>query len=304
MGFFGGEMINTKRLGHATFSTPDLEQQIAYWTEVIGLSIVDRGEDYCFLATQLGEEAIALERGAEKGFLRRLAFQVKPGSDLGELAAKLRDEGIQAEKRTDISPGVRDAIAFTDPKGTLVEVYADYQFAPDTGHEAGISPIKFGHVAYRVNDPQKLTKFYCEVMGFRVSDWIGDHFSFLRCGVDHHTLNFVRYETEALHHIAFELQDWGAMHEACNYLTKKKVQLVWGPLRHVVGHNIAAYHRTSEDIRVELFTELDLMMDEELGYWEPRPWHEERPLRPKTWPTSTLRSQWGFGSFGTFPGYP
>jgi len=46
------------------------------------------------------------------------------------------------------------------------------------------------------------------------------------------------------------------------------------------------------------------MKDEELGYWEPRPWHEERPLRPKTWPKDTLRSAWGFGSFGTFPGYP
>jgi hypothetical protein len=49
---------------------------------------------------------------------------------------------------------------------------------------------------------------------------------------------------------------------------------------------------------------MDLMKDEDLGYWEPRPWHEERPLRPKTWPKDTWRSQWGFGSFGTFPGYP
>ena len=30
-------MIQVKRLGHATFTTPDLEEQIAYWTEVIGL---------------------------------------------------------------------------------------------------------------------------------------------------------------------------------------------------------------------------------------------------------------------------
>jgi catechol 2,3-dioxygenase-like lactoylglutathione lyase family enzyme len=297
-------MIQVKRLGHATLSTPDLEQQIDYWTQVMGLTIVDRGDNHCFLGTQLGEEAILLERGLDRGFLRRLAFQVKPGSDLGELVSRLNAEGIKAELRADISPGVRKAIAFTDPKGTLVEIYADYTFAKDNGSEVGISPIKFGHVAYRVNDVQKLTKFYCDLLGFRVSDWIGDYFSFLRCGVDHHTLNFVRYESEALHHIAFELQDWSAIHNACDHLTKKRIPLVWGPLRHVVGHNIAAYHRNSDDIRVELFTELDLMMDEELGYWEPRPWHEERPLRPKVWPKETLRSQWGFGSVGTFPGYP
>ncbi|MDB5652234.1 MAG: bleomycin resistance protein [Hyphomicrobiales bacterium] len=297
-------MIQVKRLGHATFTTPDLEQQIDYWTQVIGLTVVDQGKDRACLATRLGQECVFLERGSEKGHMPQIAFQVAPGSDLGEIAAKLRSHGVHSEFRKDISPGVRDAIAFRDPKGTLVEVYSEYEFAADDEGDGGVDPIKFGHVAYRVKDPQKLTAFYCDILGFRVSDWIGDHFSFLRCGVDHHTLNFVRYEDEALHHIAFELRDRGEIHNACDLLTKKKIQLVWGPQRHVVGHNIAAYHRNSDDIRVELFAELDQMKDETMGHWEPRPWHEERPLRPKNWPKDTLRSQWGFGSFGTFPGYP
>ena len=297
-------MIQVKRLGHATFTTPDLEKQLDYWVNVIGLSVVDRGPDHAHLATRLGQECISLERAAEAGQLRRLAFQVKPGSDLGEIAHKLQGHGVKSEMRKGITPGVEQAIAFTDPKGTLIEVFSEYTFSPDDGAENGIQPVKFGHVAYRVNDVQKLTSFYCDVLGFRVSDWMGDHFSFLRCGVDHHTINFVRFPEEKLHHIAFELRDWGAIHDACDFLTRKKVQLVWGPLRHVVGHNIAAYHRNPDEIRVELFAEMDLMKDEELGYWEPRPWHEERPLRPKTWPKDTLRSQWGFGSFGTFPGYP
>lgn len=297
-------MITVKRLGHATLSTPDLERQIEYWTQIIGLSVTERTQDHCFLATNLGEEAIALERAPDKGFLRRLAFQVKPESDLTELAARLETEGVRSEWRSDISPGVRQALAFKDPKGTLIEIYADYKFAAVGDDETPISPIKFGHVAYRVDDVHRVTRFYCDILGFRESDWIGDYFSFLRCGVDHHTVNFVNYDDTALHHIAFELNDWGDIHDACDYLARKKIQLVWGPLRHVVGHNIAAYHRNPDDIRVELFAEMDFMIDEDLGYWEPRPWHEERPLRPKKWPKETLRSQWGFGSFGTFPGYP
>ena len=297
-------MIQVKRLGHATFTTPDLEEQIAYWTEVIGLALITRDANSAILGTRLGQESVALVRAPEKGELRSLAFQVKPGTDLGELAHRLQKEGIASEHRSGISPGVKDAIVFRDPKGTQIEVYAEYEFQPDDGKEQGIGPLKFGHVAYRVNDVQKITDFYCNMLGFKVSDWMGDHFSFLRCGADHHTINFTRYETERLHHIAFELRDWGEIHNACDYLTKKKVQLVWGPLRHVVGHNIAAYHRNPDEIRVELYAEMDLMKDEELGYWEPRPWHEERPLRPKVWPKDTLRSQWGFGSFGTFPGYP
>ncbi len=77
-----------------------------------------------------------------------------------------------------------------------------------------------------------------------------------------------------------------------------------GSLRHIVGHNFAAYHRNADDVRVEVFCERDVMKEEALGYWEPRIWHEETPLRPKKWPKETLRSTWGFGSFGTFPGYP
>jgi catechol 2,3-dioxygenase-like lactoylglutathione lyase family enzyme len=164
-------------------------------------------------------------------------------------------------------------------------------------------PQKFGHIAYRVNDPQKLVDFYCSVLGFRVSDWMGDHFAFLRCGPDHHTVNFARFEVEALHHIAFEVKDVAALHTSCDILQDHKIDLVWGPIRHLVGHNVAAYHRNPDDIRVEMYCEMDMMLCEELGYFEPRPWHQDRPQRPKVWPADTLRSNWGFGSHGKFPGY-
>lgn len=297
-------MIQVKRLAHATITVEDLERSLDYYTRVVGLSLVTRDTKSAVLATKMGQEAVVLEKGPAAGELPRLSFQIKPGSDLGELAAKLQKEGVKSERRMGITPGVKEALCFNDNKGTLLEIYADYEFAPDDKTAVGIMPVKFGHVAYRVESVVDTVKFYNEFLGFRTSDFRGDFFAFLRCGVDHHTINFTRYETERLHHIAFELRDWGDIHQACDYLTKKKVQLVWGPLRHVVGHNIAAYHRNPDEIRVELFAEMDLMKDEELGYWEPRPWHEERPLRPKVWPKDTLRSQWGFGSFGTFPGYP
>lgn len=296
-------MIQVRRLGHATFSTPDIERQVDYWSNVMGLVVTDRTKDRVMLATKYGHEAIGLVRG-EPGQLKRLSFQVAPGSDLGELVKNLSDHGVKCERAGDISPAVRQAVTFTDDKGTLIEIYADCDLAKDDGRDPVIAPMKFGHIAYRVNDPGKITRFYCDVLGFRVSDWIGDHFSFLRCGPDHHTVNFARYAEQKLHHIAFEVKDVATLHRACDYLAKQKIQLVWGPIRHIVGHNVAAYHRNPDDIRVELFCEMDVMFDEALGYFEPRPWHEDRPQRPKVWPADTWRAQWGFGSFGQFPGYP
>jgi hypothetical protein len=44
---------------------------------------------------------------------------------------------------------------------------------------------------------------------------------------------------------------------------------------------------------VEFFSDLDRMYDEELGYFEPRPWHGDRPQKPKVWDPSQPRDKWG-----------
>jgi catechol-2,3-dioxygenase len=295
-------MISVRRLGHATLTTPDLARQVAYYTEVVGLTLLECDGKHAILASKQGLEAIALEPGPPNA-LARLAFQVAPGSDLGELVRVLGKHGIRSERRSGISPGVADAIVFKDPKDTLIEVYADYVFAPEDKSQTGVMPLKLGHVAYRVSDVQHVVRFYTDVLGFRVSDWHGETFAFLRCGPDHHTVNFTFDEVPQLHHIAFEVKDWAEIQRACEWLAKNGIPLVWGPGRHIIGHNIAIYHRNADKVRVEFFCEMDLMKDEALGYFDPRPWHQDRPQRPKVWGPDTLRNYWGFGSEPVIRGY-
>ena len=295
-------MIKVRRLGHATLTTPDIERQIAYYTDVVGLALVDRSGRRAVFATKLGLEAVALEPGSGNA-LSRLAFQVAPETDLREVERRLRDGGVACERQSGITPGIGEAVAFRDPKGTLVELFADYVFAKDDGRQAGIMPIKLGHVAYRVDDVQKTVKFYCDILGFRVSDWHADHFAFLRCNTDHHTVNFVHDAVPQLHHIAFEVKDWAEIQRAAEILARHDIRLVWGPGRHIIGHNIAIYHRNADKVRVEFFCEMDQMKDESLGYFDPRSWHQDRPQRPKVWPEGTLRNYWGFGSEPVIRGY-
>ena len=214
-------MINVIRLGHATLTTPDIDRQIAYYTEVVGLTLVERGEDRAYLASKLGLEAIALEPGKGNA-LSRLAFQVAPGTDLGDVSRALSKEGVKCERRKGISPGIAEAVVFADLKGTQVEIFSDYVFARDDGGRAGIMPLKLGHVAYRVDDVQKTVKFYCDVLGFRVSDWRDNSFAFLRCNTDHHTVNFVYDAEPQLHHIAFEVKDWAEIQRAAETLAKSR----------------------------------------------------------------------------------
>jgi catechol 2,3-dioxygenase-like lactoylglutathione lyase family enzyme len=284
-------MIRVQRIGHATCTTPDLERQAAYYTDVVGFAATERSRDRVILATRLGHEVLVLERGSEAR-CARLSFEIAPGS-LADAGPQLARLGIAAERRSGITPAIEDAIVFTDMKGTEVELFADARPPKAIAPTQGIAPMKLGHVAFIVPDAKAVTDFYVEHLGFRVSDWMEDFFSFLRCNTDHHAANFRTGAKIFMHHIAFELKDWAHLGVACETLGLHKRPILWGPLRHGIGHNIAIYHRDPDDHIVEFYTEMDQMKNEELGYFDPRPWHEDRPQRPKVWTRDAGAMVWG-----------
>jgi catechol 2,3-dioxygenase-like lactoylglutathione lyase family enzyme len=285
-------MLDIKRAGHSTLTTPDIERTLDHFTRIIGLSVAAREKNRVILATKSGLESIVLERGSEAG-APRLSLQITPGSDPGEVVSRLQKAGVKSERQSDITPGIKEAVVFTDPKGTVIEVFSDFDFAPRDDNFNGVMPLKLGHVAYTCPDVQSIVKFYCDVLGFRVSDWRGDFFAFLRCSRDHHTVNFLRDQKTGIHHIAFEVRDWTDVKRASDFLAQSNVHLTWGPLRHIIGHNIAIYHKNPDGVVIEFYCELDQMYDEQLGFFEPRPWHQDRPQRPKVWGDGTLSNWWG-----------
>jgi catechol 2,3-dioxygenase-like lactoylglutathione lyase family enzyme len=142
-------------------------------------------------------------------------------------------------------------------------------------------------------DIHPFVAFYQKILGFRVSDWQEDFFCFMRCGADHHTINFATGKSTRLHHMAFELKDWAHVLTACDHLGRNDVPIIWGPGRHGISHNIFIYHRDPDDQMIEFYTEMDQMLDEELGYFDPRPWHKDRPQRPKVWDRKSAALIWG-----------
>lgn len=285
-------MLQVKRLGHVTLKTPDIERQVEYYIRVLGLCVADREKNRVILVTKFGQEAIVLTPG-DHPVCERIALQIAPGSDLRAAAVKIRQVGLKCEQRSDITPGVGQAITFTDPKGTQLDIYADCSFTENDEYDVGIMTRKFGHVAFTTPDVKGVVAFYCDLLGFRVSDWRSDVFAFLRCGPDHHTVNFVLSDSVALHHLAFEVRDEAEINRSCDLLAKKDIRLLRGPIRHIIGHSISTYHTNPDGQLMELFTDLDVMNDEELGYFEPRPWHQDRPQRPKVWSDQTPGNWWG-----------
>jgi len=285
-------MIKARRIGHAVFETPDLERLAEHYTHVVGLVIAARERDRVFLASKLGHLAVELRRGGDVG-CRKLSFEVAPDTDLADAERELAGLGIRSARRNDPAPGISNALTFTDVKGTEIALFAGWSALAVREAPRGAAVEKLGHVAYFADDLQKAIDFYSGVLGFRVSDWIGDYFVFMRCNPDHHTVNFMRDPRPRMHHIAFQLDDWSQMKTACDVLGKHNIEIAWGPVRHGPGHNIAIYHRDPDDQIIEMFCDLDRMADEALGYFEPRPWHRDNPQRPKVWQPGPSSNIWG-----------
>jgi catechol 2,3-dioxygenase-like lactoylglutathione lyase family enzyme len=285
-------MIKARRIGHAAFETPDLARSIDYYTQVNGLVLAAKEGSRAFLATKLGQLVVELTQ-ADAPRCTKLSFEVAPGTDFHEAQRDLAAIGVDSELRGDAAPGIPTTLAFEDPKGTEIEVFSQWSYLGHHHQVIGVGPLKLGHVAFIVQDAKAIAEFYQKVLGFRVSDWVEDFFVFMRCGPDHHTVNFLNGPNVRMHHIAFEVKDFAQIQSACELFGTKDIPIIWGPLRHGPGHNVSTYHRNCDDHVVEFYTELDQMKDEELGYFEPRPWHRDLPQRPKVWSREKAPTVWG-----------
>jgi len=274
-------MIRVRKIAHASYEMPDVEKQLEYYTEILGLALVERDQDAAYLANSVDHHSVVL-RGGSQAQCVRIGFEIGPDDDLEGFERQVQSHGVKTQRKKDPEPTIADVLTFEDPKGTVMEVFKRGEFAGQRFQSKGVVPHKLGHVAFHVTEVKKVTDFYCDVLGFRVSDWMGDFFSFLRCGPDHHTINLMETGANRHFHTAFELRDWAHLQTACDYLSLNGYKLLWGPGRHGIGHNLFAYHRAPNGLITEFFAELD-RMNEELGYFEPRPWHRDRPQKPKVW---------------------
>ena len=283
-------MIRVHKIAHATYETPDLDKQTEYYTDILGLTAIAKEKDAVYLASTVDHHSVVLRRGA-KAQCVSLAFQIPPDASLADFEKQVAGHGVKTERKKDPEPSISEMVSFADPKGTTMEVFKRDAFAHQKFTRKGIVPYKLGHVAFHVTDVKKFTKFYCDVLGFRESDWMADFFSFLPAvRPSHHQPDGDRFKSPLSHCV--RLRDWAHMHEACDFLSLNGYKLLWGPGRHGIGHNLFAYHRSPNGLITETFAELD-RMSQELGYFEPRPWHRDAPQRPKLEKDPSASNLWG-----------
>lgn len=131
---------------------------------------------------------------------------------------------------------------------------------------------KIGHVVLNVADVERSTRFYTEVMGFKVSDVYTDDIApggmvFFRCNGDHHGIAVVGSMPDEspgieLNHVAFEVATLDEVILARNHLKKHNVPIDFEGRRRA-GAQIAVEFRDPDGHRLEIYWGLDQIGSDE-----------------------------------------
>ena len=120
-------MIQARRIGHATFETPDLDAAVDYYTQVNGLVLAEREPARAFLASKIGQLVVQLDEGSNAQ-CTGLSFEVAPNSDFAAMSRHLSDQCIASELSNDSMPGICKVLKFKDPKGTTIELFSEWNY--------------------------------------------------------------------------------------------------------------------------------------------------------------------------------
>lgn len=263
----------TMHIGHVALRVTDLERAVAHVKQVLGLRETSRERDQVLLSSNEKHHELQLLRGDIAG-LDHIGLEVESASELDELSARATAAGAEILPSVD-EDGLGQSVRLAGPAGMVFEVYDGMTRGPLT-LDSHLKPQtrKFGHLTFFCADPDEIVGFWRDGLGFRVSDQ-ADGITWMRCDSDHHGLAVGPHPGGAnvLHHHAWEVQDWGALAQYCDSVALQGMTLLWGPVRHGPGFNLATYVPDAEGAVIEVYADLIQIRDERA--YEPIDWSGE-----------------------------
>jgi catechol 2,3-dioxygenase-like lactoylglutathione lyase family enzyme len=219
--------------------------------------------------------------------LQGAGFAVADREELKRL--RLQIEERQWPYREGASPLLSDSISVCDPDGTeFIFGVAEPEDTPISEAPARLARLQ--HVVMSSRDPERVARFFIEVLGFRLSDNVVDAqgqvtTSFLRCSHEHHSFAVFKASEDRFDHHCYETKDWNQIRDWCDHMARNHIPVQWGPGRHGPGNNLFMFVHDTDGNWVEISSELELVSEERpVGRWP----HEERTLN--SWGRGLLRS--------------
>jgi catechol 2,3-dioxygenase-like lactoylglutathione lyase family enzyme len=276
------------RLGGVAIGVPDPAAAADFLREALAFAVAGADQDGSIVVSCVGDygpsgQAAIELRPADELTLLEVIWEVPPAYDLAGLETRLGDLSVSRRE---------DAVAFIDPAGIhMACVRADGRRQPSPPHDP-LRPRRLGHVNLKAADPGAAASFYRDVLGFRLSEQIGDGLYFLRIASEHHNIGLRGGERGELHHLGFEVEGWNVYQPILDRLAELGIAIEYGPGRHRPGNNLFVYVRDpSSGLRLELFADMAHIPDESAH--APRRWEAADRL-------SKTINQWGPGPPASF----
>ena len=277
-------MSRVTEIRYVGYGVQDFETERKFYLEDWGLVEVASADGVSWLKTHGHDEhhVVRLHQ-TDADCTEVIAMAADTRADVEALRDKVADAGcaIIHEPRELDAPGGGYGFRFFCPDGLPYEISCDVEKLDKREMQPweGL-PVRISHVVMHSPDHQAAVRFFVDVLGFKISDWLGDFMCFLRCNDAHHRIGFLPGPA-CLNHVAYDVRTVDDMMRGTARLGKRGTEVIWGPGRHTAGNNTFSYFCTPAGFAVEYTSELEYVDFETYQYTV----HEPRPGLVDQWET-------------------
>ena len=281
-------MGGISEIRYVGYGTPDLDAERKFYGEIWGLREVAERDGMVYFAAEGHDELYVVRlRKAKEKRIDMIALAADSAADVDALHERVAKAGCR------IIFGPKDLDSFGGGYGFQFFTQDGLPFEISSGVERGKArtlkrwegiPKRISHIVMHSPDHKAAVKFFVDVLGFRVSDWLGDFMAFLRCNEWHHRIAFLP-GPPCLNHVAYDMLGLDDMIRGISRLKNLGVDVKWGPGRHTAGDNTFSYFTTPNGFAVEYTAELEKVDD---ATWKPQVYQ----------PSPQIMDQWGIGTGG------
>ncbi len=257
--------VGISQLGYVGIGVSDLDAWEEYLTEVLGMEISERADDgTMYVRMDEYHHRFALyPNGADD--IAYVGWQVPSEEEFDQVKAAMFEGGIEYVQggRDEIENRmVRDLVKF-EVTGVPYEVYHGLKVLFEQPFKPGrpISGFKtgdmgLGHIGFalEMDEIPEATRIFTEVMGFKMSDWIGPT-PFFHVNPREHTLTFPPKRdpnaTRKVGHFMVEtnsIDDVGICLDICK---RKGVEITSSLGKHTNDHMVSFYMKNPSGFGVE-----------------------------------------------------
>jgi 3,4-dihydroxy-9,10-secoandrosta-1,3,5(10)-triene-9,17-dione 4,5-dioxygenase len=285
--------MDIRALGYLAIGAVDLPGWSAFASDVLGVMTDTVSSGDLLLRTDDRPYRIRI-RPSDTEQIDGVGWEVAGATALETAASELENAGIAVGRDRQLAKErrVTDLVAFVAPDGTRHELFwgAELDYTPFIS-PAGTSgfitgALGLGHVVLVTEDVDEASRFYMDVMGFRLSDTMtlsGTRVVFLHCNGRHHSLALGAGRGPALAHFMLEVATVDDVGYALDRAADHGVRIRQSLGRHTNDQMLSFYAATPSGFSVEYGWGARVIDD---ANWIPTDttrgsyWGHRRPPRP------------------------